>query len=287
VRNQTRFRILAGTALPILLALAGTSCAQETSTPKPPEQSVPAQSGTLNIVGLPCVQPLPMVKLQDYNGPLKKTVGLFAQQLERKSVHPMHYKPGLKLCSLELKDKFFLFVRDAFDPVIFLSSGFNAGISQAENDDGAFGQGAAGYGKRFGASFTDQATSTFFKDFAYPEIFREDPRYYRLIRGSGGKRLSHALEHAVVAHTDNGNRMFNFSEWLGTASAISLSNVYHPGNKRGFAPSTEAFGFSVLSDMGYDVLREFWPEISRKFKLPFRAEPEPKSEEIDLNPPIN
>jgi hypothetical protein len=26
--------------------------------------------------------------------------------------------------------------------------------------------------------------------------------------------------------------------------------------------------------MGFDVLREFWPDISRKFKLPFRGEPE-------------
>jgi hypothetical protein len=271
----------------MVLAWAGTSCAQDTSAAKPPEQSAASQNGTLAIVALPCVQPLPMVKLQDYNGPLKKTVGLLAQRLERKSVHPLHYKAGLKLCSLELKDKFFLFVRDSFDPVIFLIAGFNAGISQADNNDQAFGQGAAGYGKRFGASFTDQATATFFKDFAYPEIFREDPRYYRLIHGSGGKRFVHALEHVVVAHTDNGNRMFNFSEWLGTASAISLSNVYHPGNERGFAPSAEGMGFSVLSDMGYDVLREFWPEIAHKFKLPFRVEPEPKTEEIDLNPPIN
>jgi hypothetical protein len=26
---------------------------------------------------------------------------------------------------------------------------------------------------------------------------------------------------------------------------------------------------SVLQDMGLDVLREFWPEIARKFKMPF------------------
>ena len=129
MRHQTRFRILAGTALPIVLAWAGMSCAQETPAPKLPEQSFPTQNGTLNIVGLPCVQPLPMVKLQDYNGPLQKTVGLFAQQLERKSVHPMHYKAGLKLCSLELKDKLYLFVRDTFDPVIFLSIAFQDGGS--------------------------------------------------------------------------------------------------------------------------------------------------------------
>jgi len=67
----------------------------------------PFADGPYNIVALPCVQPQPMVtRLQDYNGPLKKVVGLFTQQLERKSVHPMRYKPGLKLCSLELKDNF-------------------------------------------------------------------------------------------------------------------------------------------------------------------------------------
>jgi hypothetical protein len=274
-------------ALPIVLAWAGTVCAQETPAPKPPAQSALSQGGALNIVALPCVQPQPMVRLQDYNGPLKKTVGLFTQQLERKSVHPIHYKPGLKLCSIELKDKFYLFVHGSFDPATFLSTAFNAGISQAENNDSAFGQGVAGYSKRFGASYADQATFRFFKDFVYPSIFNEDPRYYRLARASGKKRFLHAIEHVVVAHTDNGNRMFNFSEWLGTVSAISLSNVYHPGNKRGFAPTAEGLGFSLLNDMGYDVLREFWPEIAHKFKLPFRVETEPATEEIDLNPPIN
>jgi hypothetical protein len=224
----------------------------------------------------PCVEPPPIVSLRDYNGPLKKTLGLFTRELERKSVHPPHYKPGVAVCSLELKDKFFLFVRDSIDPVTILASGFNAGLKQAENRDPTFGQGAAGYGKRFGASFADQASFRFFKDFAYPSIFLEDPRYYRLIHGSGGKRFLHAIEHAFVAQRDNGHRMFNFSEWLGTASAISLSNIYHPGNERGFAPSARGVGYRVLSDMGFDILREFWPEISRKFKLPFRAEPVPQ-----------
>ena len=234
-------------------------------------------------MAVPCVQPPPMLRLQDYNGPFQKTVAFFAGPLERKSVHPPHYKPGAVLCSLELKDKFFLFVRDSYDPGTFLAAGFFAGINQAQNQDPTFGQGAAGYGKRFGTSYADQASFRFFKDFAYPSIFGEDPRYYRLSQGSGGRRFLHALDHAFVAHRDNGNRMFNFSDWLGTASAVSLSNVYHPGNERGFVPSAERLGYRVLSDMGFDVLREFWPEISRKLKLPFRAEP---AKDIDSNPAI-
>jgi hypothetical protein len=285
VNSQTRIRISAATGVLAALTWAGTSFAQESQTPKLLAQPVPSQDAAISNAVVPCVQPQPMVRLEDYNGPLKKTVGLFTQQLERKSVHPTHYKPGVKLCSLELKDKFFLFVRDSFDPATFLISGFNAGLSQAENNDPTFGQGIAGYSKRFGASYADQATFRFFKDFAYPSMFHEDPRYYRLIYGSNRKRFLHAIEHAFVAHRDNGNHMFNFSEWLGTTSAISLGNVYHPGNERGFAPSAEAVGFSVLTDMGYDELREFWPEISRKFRLPFRAEP--TAEESDSGPLID
>ena len=60
---------------------------------------------------------------EGYNGPLKMAVEVFGRTLERMSVHPLHYKPGVVLCSLELKDKFVLFVRDHLDPVTFLSSG--------------------------------------------------------------------------------------------------------------------------------------------------------------------
>jgi hypothetical protein len=187
------------------------------------------------------------------------------------------------LCSLTVKDKFFLFVRDSYDPGTFVSAGFWAGISQAANWDAPFGQRAAGYGKRFGAAYVDEASLRFFKDFAYPSMFGEDPRYYRMAHGSCGKRFLHAIEHAFVAHHDNGHRMFNFSEWLGTTSAVSLGNIYHPGNERGFVPTARGVGISVASDMGWDVLREFWPEIARKFKLPFRPQP---ASDSDANPAV-
>jgi hypothetical protein len=69
--------------------------------------------------------------------------------------------------------------------------------------------------------------------------------------------------------------VFNVSEWLGTTSAVVLSNTYHPGNQRGFTPAAQRVGYSILNDMGFDLLREFWPEIARKFKLPFRGQNEP------------
>ncbi|HVS88488.1 MAG TPA: hypothetical protein VHF01_09755 [Candidatus Acidoferrum sp.] len=212
--HRIRFRTLKGMCLQAALAglAGGVVCAQE--LPAAPQQAPAArlqEEARKNVAGQ-CVQPAPMMRMEDYDGPLKKVVGVFARPLERKAVHPPHYKPGAKLCTLEPKDKFVLFLQDSFDPVTFLGSGFNAGLDQAENTDPRYGQGAEGYGRRFGAEYAGKATSRFFKDFAYPSIFSEDPRYYRLAHGNAGRRLLHAMEHAVVAHRDSGKRMFNFTE---------------------------------------------------------------------------
>jgi hypothetical protein len=251
---------------------------------QPPPPVLFPEEATKNATA-PCVEPPPMVRIEDYNGPFQKLVGTFAGPLERKSVSSPRYKPGAKLCTLTLKGKFILFVKDSYDPVNFLASGFNAGLDQAEDSDPSYGQGAEGYGRRFGAEFVGEASSRFFKEFAYPSIFSEDPRYYRLAHGPAGRRLLHAVEHAVVAHRDDGKRMFNFSEWLGTTSAVVLSNTYHPDNERGFSPAAQRVTYSILQDVGFDVLREFWPEISRKLKLPFRGESPPASLDPTPNPP--
>ncbi len=221
----------------------------------------------------PCLEPPPLVPWQDYEGKLRKGGGIFARKLERKSVP--HYKSGAVLCTLQVRDKFQLFVRDTVYPATFLIVAFDSGFDQAQNTDPTFGQGARGYGKRFGANFATQATGAFFNDFAYPTIFSEDPRYYRLAHGSGPRRFLHAVGHVVIAHRENGTHMFNASKWFGAASSVAMSNLYHPGNQRGFAPAAREVGYSFAEGVGFDVGREFWPEIAHKFRLPFRGQHQP------------
>lgn len=222
------------------------------------------QQASRNVVAS-CLEPPRLPGLSDYDGPMKKTVGLFARALERKSVHEAHYKPGVPLCALRTRDKFLLFVEDSIDPLTFLSAGFDAGTDQASNRDSTFGQGATGYAKRFGADLADRVSSKFLKDFAYPTMFSEDSRYYRLGHGGARRRLLHAATHLVIAHPGDGTRMFNYSQWLGTGSAVALSNFYHPGNERGAGAMARRMGYGFAASMGFDVLREFWPEIARKF----------------------
>jgi hypothetical protein len=78
-----------------------------------------------------------------------------------------------------------------------------------------------------------------------------------------------------VARRDSGKHMFNVSQWLGTASAVALNDVYHPGNERGFTPALRVSGYALAAGMGTDVLREFWPDIARKLHIPFRDTSEP------------
>ncbi len=284
--THRRAAVVALVFLSFWTATADTARAQETTPPTaagPPAQAKPVPPDQAPIPeqvvenpGAPCVQPAHMVRWQDYDGKYAKVVGAFGRKLERRSAaNPgsgAHYKPGAALCTLEVKDKFKLSVAETVDPLTVLGAAFSAGLSQARNSDPQFGQGAEGYAKRFGASMADQASGYFFKDFAYPTLFFEDPRYYRLGQGNTGPRLLHAVEHSVLAHRENGATMFNFSEWLGTITAASLANLYHPGNRRGFSPTAERVGYAVGSDIGFDVLREFFPEIARKIKLPFRGQ---------------
>jgi hypothetical protein len=267
-------------ALPLILA-GGVNLRAQSTTPSAfiaLQTKLPTQEEAQLNPNMSCAQPGPMVRWQDYRGPFQKVVGAFGQRLDRTSVHSPHsqrYKPGELLCSLTTKGKFTLFVENSIDSVTFVGATFNAGIDQGSNTDRTFGQGAAGYGKRFGAELADNASSEFFNEFLYPAIFSEDPRYYRLGVGTTRRRLFHAMEHPVVGHREDGKYMFNFSEWLGTTSAAVLGNVYHPGRRPGVGPVAVNVGSAVGQGIGFDVLREFWPEIAKKLKLPFDGRNEP------------
>ena len=53
---------------------------------------------------------------------------------------------------------------------------------------------------------------------------------------------------------------------------VALSNTYHPDSRRGFAPGAQRVAYIAVENMGFDILREFWPEIAHKLKLPFRGQ---------------
>lgn len=165
---------------------------------------------------------------------------------------------------LKSSDKFKLFYRTTLDPFPPAAYAVQAGISQARNTHGGYGQGAAGYGKRFGAALADGTSARFFSTYLFPSLFHQDPRYFRKGEGRGRSRFDYALSRGFVTRADSGGAQPNWSNLLGKLAGGALSNVYYPMEDRGAELTFTRVGISL----GYQTLGnlaiEFWPEIRRK-----------------------
>jgi hypothetical protein len=79
---------------------------------------------------------------------------------------------------LTAKQKFKLAWKATVDPSNFVVTGVVAGLQQADNDFGGYGQGAEGYAKRYGANFADSVAGNFIGGALFPSLLRQDPRYF-------------------------------------------------------------------------------------------------------------
>ena len=127
-----------------------------------------------------------------------------------------------------------------------------------------YGQGAEGYGKRYGAGFADGLTDGIFVTGVYPSLLRQDPRYYRLGDGAFSHRAGYALTRILVTRQDSGRRAFNFSEVLGGFTSSAIGVTYYPKSQRDFSDVAERAGIQFAFDAGFNVLKEFYPDIERK-----------------------
>lgn len=145
-----------------------------------------------------------------------------------------------------------------------------AGVNQARNTPSEYGQGAEGFGKRYGAGFADGLTDGLFVTGLYPSLLRQDPRYYRLGDGGFSHRMGYAVSRILVTRQDSGRKAFNFSEVLGSFSSSALAMTYYPRSQRNFSDVAERAGVQFAFDAGFNFLKEFYPEIERKI---FRRKP--------------
>jgi hypothetical protein len=219
-----------------------------------------------------CARQAEPFDLDDYSGPLHTLVARVTQSTSR-TMLPVAPRPaGTQPCAMASGARFHLWVRHTTDPHTFTSAAWDAALSQISHEDARFGQGAAGYSRRYSAAVGGSVTGDFFRTFLYPSLFHQDPRYYRVGEGTVRERAAHALAHRFVVRNNSGRLTLNYSEWLGKASSRAMNNLYHPGAPRGFAPAARSVGMSVAHDAAWDVLREFWPEIAHKLRLPFRID---------------
>jgi len=166
--------------------------------------------------------------------------------------------------SLTSAQKFGLFVEGTMDPFPVTLYALQAGVSQATDTHHGYGQGFAGYGKRFGAALLDGTSVRFFGTYAFPSLLHQDPRYFRKGQGSAWSRVGYSVSRGFVTRSDSGNTQPNWSNVFGKLTGAGLSNLYYPAEDRGANLTLTRVAISLSYQTLGNLAIEFWPEIHRK-----------------------
>jgi hypothetical protein len=140
-------------------------------------------------------------------------------------------------------------------------AGAGAGVTQGTDTPAEWGQGAAGYGRRFASSFGKHIVSNIIR---YPVAhFRHEELTYRPSGKHGfGPRLEYALLSVFITHkTTTGAKTVYTSQLAGAVGSGLISRLWQPASTRTVALGFSSAGTSMAVEMGIHVLREFWPDI--------------------------
>src|SRR5580658_1184394 len=170
---------------------------------------------------------------------------------------------------LSVGEKFKVTARSSFDPVTFVWHGLQAGISQANNSEPGYGQGAEGYAKRYAQNFADGTIENFTTQAIFPSILHQDPRYFQSGQGGVKRRILYAVGRIFVTRSDSGQSQLNYSEFLGSSTAAAISTYsYHPRGDRNLSTAGSVWGSEGGFDTLNNLIKEFWPDIRRKLHRP-------------------
>jgi hypothetical protein len=176
----------------------------------------------------------------------------------RTSPSLQNYKP------LSARQKFEIAREDSFDRGTVVLAALFAADAQISNDNPSFGQGMKGYARNFGTSYADFVIGNYMSEAIFPTLLHQDPRYFRRRIGSKWSRLGYSMGQIFWTHTDSDQTQFNYSEILGNSTAVAISEAYYPDNRTA-ANAAQKLGVQIAIDMASNVLKEFWPDVSRKF----------------------
>jgi len=159
---------------------------------------------------------------------------------------------------MNAKQKFELAWKAAIDPTSFVIAGIIAGGQQANNSFPGYGQGAAGYARRFGAAYGDFFIGTYLGSAILPSILKQDPRYFYKGTGTTKSRILYAISRSVMTKGDNGHWQPDYSGILGSLAAGGISNLYYPeGSRDGFDTTVKNTLIGIATSAGVNILQEF------------------------------
>ncbi len=167
---------------------------------------------------------------------------------------------------LTQKERAEAYAKGLFSPFHFVTAAGSAAISQWKDVPPAWGQGAEGFGLRFGNYFAKQTIQRTLR-WGGEAALHEDNRYFGSGKHGVWARTKYAVVSSVLARHDDGKQYFSFSQLGSTAGASFLSRTWQPSTDNSAADGARSFGISMGTNAGLNVLREFLPDMMRAIKL--------------------
>ena len=167
-------------------------------------------------------------------------------------------RPDLTYVTPSEKTKLSNYAFDAFGPFPIVGAATAAGINQISNAPPEWGQGAAGYGKRFGSDYGIALVGTTTR-YGLAEAFREDTLYYRCECTGFLPRLRHAIISTITGRRGaDGHLVFSVpavvAPYAGTMAAVY---GWYP-NRFGAKDAFRMGNYSLLAYAGQNISLEFF-----------------------------
>ncbi len=152
--------------------------------------------------------------------------------------------------------------------LVSLDSVFSAvaagAIAQARGTPKEWGGGAEPYGWRTGSRFAQHIVRNTLQ-YGIAAALHEDNRYFVSQKSGFLARTKYAVMSTLLARHDNGSRGISFSRIGGAAGAAFISRAWQPPSTTTAGDGAVSFGLTIGTQMGFNVVREFWPDVKRHF----------------------
>lgn len=171
-----------------------------------------------------------------------------------------HYKEPVPPRRLSLSERWDFYLHSIKSPNTVAGPAFGALVNQANDDPPEWGQGAAGYARRFGSGYGRMLITRTLR-FGIAAADHEDPLFHPSSEHGIWRRARYATIHYFVVQSDGGGPMPAFSRFGSVYGAAFISNAWYPSShattQHALLRGTTALGASV----GWNLFREFWPDI--------------------------
>src|SRR5258707_3729516 len=171
--------------------------------------------------------------------------------------------PPAEFAPMTRSERLSNYLRGLANGEAFVFAAAHAGIGQAKNTPKEWGGGAEGFGERVGNAYAEHVIHRTLQ-YGVSAALHEDNRYF--VSGQSGffRRAKYAVMSTLLARHDNGSQSFSFSRVGSAAGTAFISPAWQPRSTTSAGDGVVSFGVSMGSDIGFNVVREFWPDLKRR-----------------------